>query len=52
MIKVDYDLLKLDHSAKEIFVKDNYIEIISLDNTVTKFDINYLPEKYIIKDED
>lgn len=52
MIKIDYDLLKLEYSAKSILIKDEYIEIISLDNSVTKFDINYLPEKYIIKEED
>lgn len=52
MIKIDYDLLKLEYSAKSILIKDEYIEIVGLDNSVTKFDINYLPEKYIIKEED
>lgn len=52
MIKIDYDLLKLEYSAKSIHINGDYIEIIGLDNSVTKFNINYLPKKYIIREED
>lgn len=49
-MKLNYELIGFDYSSKNIEVEDNYIKIISLDGSVTKIDIKYLPEKYIIKE--
>ena len=50
-MKPNYELISLDYSSKDIKVEDNYIKITGLDGSVTKIDINYLPEKYIIKED-
>lgn len=50
-MKLNYDLISFDYSSKDIKVEDNYIKITGLDGSVTKIDIKYLPEKYIIKED-
>lgn len=51
VMKLNYELISFDYSSKDIKVEDNYIKIIGLDGSVTKIDIKYLPEKYIIKED-
>ena len=51
-MKINYDQISLDYESRDITIEDNYLKIVSLDGSVTKIDINYLSEKYIIEDEE
>lgn len=50
--KIDYDLIKLEHQARDVVFNKDYLEIKGLDGSFTKIHKNYIPEKYILKDND
>ena len=49
--KIDYEYIKLDYAAKNVYEDENFIEIRGLDGSCTKIHKNYLHPKYIIKEE-
>ncbi len=50
-MNINYELLKEDYTSKSITVEGEFIRIIGLDGTVTKINIKYVPEKYILPED-
>lgn len=49
--KINYEYIKLDYAAKNIYEDEEFIEIRSLDGSCTKIHKDYLHPKYLIKEE-
>ena len=49
-MKIDFQQIMDDFSAKNIIVENDYIIIYGLDGSITKIKIDYIDKKYLIEE--